>query len=95
MKAGKYQLTFDWAPRNRLYYSDPSFQVRANGVCIKNIKLKDDACRVEQIEFTVEKDNNEGEIEFLEDLHHCNSPLIDNVKLQRFEECVESKIVEL
>ena len=60
MKAGKYLLSFDWAPRNRLYYNNPSFQVRANGVCIKNIKLIDDTCRVEQIEFTVEKDTPDG-----------------------------------
>jgi hypothetical protein len=41
MKAGKYLLSFVWAPRNRLYYSNPAFQVRANGECIKNIKLQE------------------------------------------------------
>jgi hypothetical protein len=41
MKAGKYLLTFNWAPRNRIYYLDPTFQVRANGVCIKSIKVQE------------------------------------------------------
>jgi hypothetical protein len=53
MAAGKYVLSFDWAPRNRLYYRNPSFQVRANGVTIKNIFLKNDSICMERIEFIV------------------------------------------